>query len=82
MFLKNKNIISKTKRSKVTGYAALKYFSSWSKYTHVIKSIFTLCSHANSVHMSDLKGTALVVQQTRTEILMTAAMLFVHWSCT
>ena len=34
-----------------------KYFASWSKYTHLSKSIFNLRSHANSVHISILQGT-------------------------
>ena len=34
-----------------------KYFAIWSKYTHISKSIFNLCSHANSVHISILKVT-------------------------
>ena len=34
-----------------------KYFAVWSKCTHVSKSIFNLRSHANSVHISILKGT-------------------------
>ena len=33
-----------------------KYFASWSKYTHIGKSIFTLCSYANSVHISTVKS--------------------------
>ena len=40
-----------------------KYFASWSKHTHVSKSIFNLRSHANSVHISILKVHTLVVQQ-------------------
>ena len=34
-----------------------KYFAIWNKYTHICKSILTLRSHANSVHISILKGT-------------------------
>ena len=34
-----------------------KYFAIWSKYAHISKSIFNLCSHANSVHISILKVT-------------------------
>ena len=34
-----------------------KYFTIWSKYTHISKSIFNLRSHANSVHISILKVT-------------------------
>ena len=34
-----------------------KNFASWSKNTHISKSIFTLCSHAYSVHISILKDT-------------------------
>ena len=34
-----------------------KYFDLWSKFTHVSKSMFNLRSHANSVHISNLKGT-------------------------
>ena len=32
------------------------YFAIWNKYTHGSKSIFTLCSHANSVRVSILLG--------------------------
>ena len=34
-----------------------KYIAIWSKFTHISKSIFNLRSHANSVHISILKGT-------------------------
>ena len=34
-----------------------KHFASWSKYTHVSKSIFTLRSRANNVNISILKDT-------------------------
>ena len=59
-----------------------KYFASWSKHTHVSKSIFNLRSHANSVHISILKGTHTCCTAGMYRLLMTAAMLFVHWSCT
>ena len=57
------------------------YFVIWSKYTHVSKSIFTLRSHANSVH-SILKGTHNCCTADMYRLFMTAAILFVHWSCT
>ena len=44
-----------------------KYFAIWSKYAHVSKGIFTLRSHAYSVHISILMVHALVVQQTYTD---------------
>ena len=59
-----------------------KYFASWSKHTHVSKSIFNLRSHANSVHISILKGTRTCCTAGMYRLLMTAAILFVHWSCT
>ena len=59
-----------------------KYFAIYSKYTHVSKSIFTLRSHANSVHISILKGTHTCCTVDMYRLLMTAAILFVHWSCT
>ena len=34
-----------------------KYFASWSKYTHISKSIFNLRLHIHSVHISILKVT-------------------------
>ena len=59
-----------------------KYFASWSKNTHVSKSIFNLRSHANSVHISILKGTRTCCTASMYKLLIAAAMLFVHWSCT
>ena len=59
-----------------------KYFASWSKHTHVSKSIFNLHSHANSVHMSILKGAHTRCTADMYRLLRTAAMLFVNWSCT
>ena len=59
-----------------------KYFASWSKHTHVSKSIFNPRSHANSVHISILKGTRTCCTAGMYRLLMTAAILFVHWSCT
>ena len=59
-----------------------KYFASWSKHTHVSKSIFNLRSHANSVHISILKGTRTCCSAGMYRLLMTAAILIVHWSCT
>ena len=59
-----------------------KYFALWSKHTHVIKSIFNLRSHANSVHISILEGTRTCCTAGMYRPLMTAAMLFVHLSCT
>ena len=38
-----------------------KYFGIWSKYILVSKSIFTLRSHANSVHICILKVHTLVM---------------------
>ena len=58
------------------------YFASWSKHTHVSKSIFNLRSHANSVHISILKGTRTYCTAGMYNRLMAAAILFVHWSCT
>ena len=55
-----------------------KYFASWSKHTHVSKSIFNLRSHANSVHISILKGTYTSCTADMHRLLMTAAMLFVY----
>ena len=55
-----------------------KYFASWSKHTHVSKSIFNLRSHANSVHISILKGTHTCCTTGMYRLLMTAAMLLVH----
>ena len=34
-----------------------KYCAIWNTYTYISKRIFTLCSHANSVHISILLGT-------------------------
>ena len=59
-----------------------KYFAIWSKYTHVSKIISTLRSHANSVHISILKGTHTCCTEDTYRLLMTAVILFVHWSCT
>ena len=59
-----------------------KHFALWIKYIHISKSIFNLRSHANSVHMSILKGTHTCCTAGVCRLLMTAAMLFVHWSCT
>ena len=50
--------------------------------THVSKSIFTLRSHANSVHISILKGTNRCCTADMYRLLMAAAILFVNWSCT
>ena len=58
-----------------------KYFAIWSKYTHVSKSIFTLRSHANSVHIIIFKGTHTCFTADMYMLLMTAAILFVNWSC-
>ena len=49
---------------------------------HVSKSLFNLRSHANNVHISILKGTHTCCTAGMYRLLMTAAMLFVHWSCT
>ena len=54
-----------------------KYFASWSKHTHVSKSIFNLRSHANSVHISILKGTRTCCTAGMYKLLMAAAILFV-----
>ena len=59
-----------------------KYFASWSKHTHVSKNIFNLRSHANSVHISIFKGTRTCCTAEMYKLLMAAAILFVHWSCT
>ena len=59
-----------------------KYFASWSKHTHVSKRVFNLRSHAYSVHISILKGTYTCCTAGMYRLLMTTAMLFVHWSCT
>ena len=59
-----------------------KYFASWSKHTHVSKNIFNLRSHANSVHISILKGTPTCCTADMYILLMTAAILIVHCSCT
>ena len=58
------------------------YFAIWSKYTYVSKSIFTLRAHANSVHISTLKGIHTCCTADMYRLLMTAAILVVHWSCT
>ena len=50
-----------------------KYFASWSKHTHVSKSIYNLRSHANSVHISILKGTHTCCTADMYRLLMTAA---------
>ena len=55
-----------------------KYFAIWSKYTHESKSIFTVRSHVNSVHIRILKGAHTDMYR----LLITAAILFVNWSCT
>ena len=55
-----------------------KYCVSWSKHTHVSKSTFNLRSHANSVHISILKGTYTSCTADMYRLLMTAAMLFVY----
>ena len=48
-----------------------KYFASWSKHTHVSRSIFHLRSHANSVHISILKGTRTCCTAGMYRLLMT-----------
>ena len=59
-----------------------KYFAIWSKYTNTSKSIFTLHSHANSVHISILKGTNTCCTVDTYRLLKTAVILLMHWSCT
>ena len=62
-----------------------KYFALWSKYTHVSKRIITLCSHANSVHISILKGTHTCCTADMYRLLMTATKiiceLVLHMGC-
>ena len=63
-----------------------KYFASWSKHTHVSKSIFNLRSHANSVHISILKGTRTCCTADMYGLLMTAqchviCALVLHLGC-
>ena len=50
-----------------------KYFAIYSKYTQVSKSIFNLRSHANSVHISILKGTHTCCTADMYRLLMTTA---------
>ena len=56
-----------------------KYFALWNKCAHVGKSIFTLRSHAYSVHISILKGTYTSCTADMNIMLMTAAILFELW---
>ena len=52
------------------------YFTIWSKYIHVSKSIFTLRSHANRVHMVFFINYTELLQP---KYILT---LFLHWYCT
>ena len=51
-----------------------KNFSSWSKNTHTSKSIFTLCSHAYSLHISILKDTHTCCTADMYRLLITTSM--------
>ena len=57
-----------------------KYFVSWSKHTHVSKSISNLRSHANSVHVSILKGTRTCLQTVDNSCHVICA-LVLHLDC-
>ena len=61
-----------------------KYFAIWNKYTHISKSIFTLCSQANSVRISILLGAHTCYRPVDTFRLLieTQRQQLSHYLCT